>query len=475
MVYQPSRTPATHLNKDELLKALNGLHHVFARASIGDFSHDVYIPEEESELTDLFVGVQVIIEAIREKITALETANTALEHQVWEKTSLIRELKERKKNVEQDKAKTEAVLDSIGEGIIAADQTGKIILVNAAATRLLGFSARGLLGQPLLKKVILKDEYGRDIPEAEHPHRQVLKTRKKIATTHGHFVCADRHLLPIVLTATPIMAGSTLLGTIAVFRDVTREKEIDRTKSEFVSLASHQLRTPLTAINWYVERLRQGRLGKLKPKQQVYLNEIAYGSKRMAELVGALLNVSRIELGTFAIAPRPTHVKEVVDEILQDFKTDIEEKGMKIKIVYHKGIPMLNVDPSLLRLIIENLLDNAIKYTPARGTITLDLDCANSRAKKESPLLCRNLAIAISDTGYGIPRRQRHNIFKKLFRAENIKTLDTDGTGLGLYIVKSIVDYCGGTIRFTSQEKKGTTFRVVLPLTESVTQAVVTK
>ncbi|MEX2054985.1 MAG: ATP-binding protein, partial [Candidatus Andersenbacteria bacterium] len=130
----------------------------------------------------------------------------------------------------------------------------------------------------------------------------------------------------------------------------------------------------------------------------------------------------------------------------------------------------------LLRLIIENLLDNAIKYTPARGTITLDLGCANSRIKtKGSPLICQNLAIAISDTGYGIPRRQRHNIFKKLFRAENIKTLDTDGTGLGLYIVKSIVDYCGGTIRFTSQEKKGTTFRVMLPLTESVSQTVVTK
>ncbi|MEX2054836.1 MAG: PAS domain-containing protein, partial [Candidatus Andersenbacteria bacterium] len=297
MAYHSSRTPATHLNKEELLKALAGLHHVFARASIGDFSHDVYIPEEEGELTDLFVGVQVIIEAIREKITALETANAALEHQVWEKTSLIRELKERKKDVEQDKAKTEAVLDSIGEGMIATDPNGSIILVNPAATRMLGFSARELLGQPLIKKVVLKDEYGRSIPAQQRPFRQVLTTRKKITTIHGQYMCANGRPLPVVLTAAPIVANNSLLGTITVFRDITREKEIDRTKSEFVSLASHQLRTPLTAINWYVERLRQGRLGTLKPKQQMYLNEIAYGSKRMAELVGALLNVSRIELG----------------------------------------------------------------------------------------------------------------------------------------------------------------------------------
>jgi len=240
---------------------------------------------------------------------------------------------------------------------------------------------------------------------------------------------------------------------VGICMDITKEDEIDRAKSEFVSLASHQLRTPLTSIKWNAEMLLSGNEDPLKDRQRMFVQEISTNAERMNLLVNALLNVSRIELGTFSIDPVPTNLRSVIESLIRECESVIREKHLNIHTFFDETIPTINLDPKFTAIIIKNLLSNAIKYTPKNGKIECEL-------KKEK----ENVSIRVTDTGIGIPKAQQSSIFKKLFRADNAKEIDTNGTGLGLYIVKSILDYSGGAIRFHSKIGEGSTFVVTLPL-----------
>ena len=199
--------------------------------------------------------------------------------------------------------------------------------------------------------------------------------------------------------------------------------------------------------------LLAGDAGPINDEQKLYLEEVYSGNKRMVNLVNALLNVSRIDLGTFSVDPVPTKITEIADSVLVELTSQIKERKQDVEIEYDTDIPELLFDPKLVRIILQNLLSNAVKYTPEKGRIRLGI------TREGKHLIC----ITVADTGYGIPRTQKSRIFSKLFRADNVMEKDTEGTGLGLYIVKSIVETTGGSIRFTSTENKGTTFYVTLP------------
>jgi signal transduction histidine kinase len=199
--------------------------------------------------------------------------------------------------------------------------------------------------------------------------------------------------------------------------------------------------------------LLDGQVGKISKEQREYLETIYTGNKRMVELVGALLNVSRLELGTFVVEPEPTDIVKLAISVLDEQKPQSDARKQTVTPQMQKGIPKLMVDPKLLRIVMQNLLSNAIKYTPEGGKIEVAVT-------KEA----KNVLLRVTDTGWGIPKEQHHNIFSKLFRADNVKMRDTEGTGLGLYIAKTIVENSGGKIWFESDENKGTTFYVTLPL-----------
>jgi len=282
-------------------------------------------------------------------------------------------------------------------------------------------------------------------------------TTTTTTTTEGatyYCVRKDETRFPIAITATSVILDGKLIGAIEVFRDITRENEVDRAKSEFVSLASHQLRTPLATVNWYTEMLLAGDAGKVTSDQKKYLEKIYTGNKRMVELVNAFLNVSRIELGTFTIEPKLTDVIELVQSVVDEQKFQIDEKKITLFMVFEKNIPLIQVDQKLLRMVVQNLLSNAGQYTPEGGRIEVSLGLDDKR----------NVLLKISDTGYGIPKNQQDKIFTKLFRADNVREKDTEGTGLGLYIVKSIMEHSGGRVWFESAQDKGTTFFASLPL-----------
>jgi two-component system, OmpR family, phosphate regulon sensor histidine kinase PhoR len=235
---------------------------------------------------------------------------------------------------------------------------------------------------------------------------------------------------------------------LATIFDITERKQLDQAKTEFVSLASHQLRTPVSTVKWYTDMLLSGSFGELLPKQTEYMNIIQEVNEEMIGLIDTLLNVSRIEIGSLKPDLKKINVEELAESVLTELSSQIEEKNININKQYNNNLENIESDPKLLRIVIQNLLSNAVKYTPPDGEVSIVFK--DSFTEK---------AIIISDTGIGIPEKDQDKIFTKLFRADNAGS--SQGTGLGLYLVKSIMKTMGGDISFVSEENKGSTFTIV--------------
>jgi PAS domain S-box-containing protein len=378
--------------------------------------------------------------------------------------NILEDLQEEKKKIESKDARDEAILASIGDGMITTDAKGKILLVNTRAESLLGIQSSKACGKNITDIWKIADAKERLLSTIHHPAEHVLKDQKIIERSDYFYVDKHHKRVPAAMTIAPVILEKKLIGMIAVFRDITHEKEVDRAKTEFVSLASHQLRTPLSAINWYTEMLLDGDAGKINKEQRHYLEEIYHGNKRMVDLVNALLNTSRIDLGTFAVEPKIVNVIDISKMVLLELQPQIAQKKIHLTENYSPEIPVMKADPKLLKIIFQNLLSNAVKYTPDEGNVSINVDVTYHTIYRSLGKQKDGILVTVTDTGYGIPKEQQGKIFTKLFRADNVREKDTEGTGLGLYIVRSIVNQAGGKIWFTSEENKGTTFFVQLPL-----------
>lgn len=245
------------------------------------------------------------------------------------------------------------------------------------------------------------------------------------------------------------------LAVIAKEREAVNKelRALDLAKDEFVSIASHQLRTPLTALKGFTGMLIDEDAGPINDKQREYLSEIKSANDRMIDLINSLLNVSRVDLDVFIVEPEPVNLQKIAESVMSELEMKIKEKKLQVEMTFEKDLPMINVDLKIVRMIFQNLLTNALKYTPSEGSITLNV-------KKDGS----NILISVTDTGYGIPENVQSKIFQKLFRADNIRQKDPTGTGLGLYIIKSTLEKTGGKIWLKSKENYGSTFYVTIPL-----------
>lgn len=360
--------------------------------------------------------------------------------------------------LEAQKAQHDAILNSVGEGLVATDEGGNIILMNSVAQNILNLHYPTVIGKALL-------EGAQAIaPNSANDSGNQISIEKVIAAKEPksvifYYTRKDDSKFPAAVTLTPILANGKVIGAVEVFRDVTKEKEIDRMKTEFVSLVSHQLRTPLSAMKWFGEMLLAGDAGPLNPEQIEMVQNIAQSNERMIALVSSLLNISRIESGKLIISLQPTQLAEVVQSIIEELKPRFATKAQTIELQIPDNLPMISSDPKLLRHVYMNFLTNANKYTPAEGIITVTLE-----------LTATEIISKVTDTGFGIPQAEQHRLFERFFRASNTAKYETDGTGLGLYFAKSVVESCGGTIGFESQEGKGTTFWFRLPLKNTLTE-----
>lgn len=258
-----------------------------------------------------------------------------------------------------------------------------------------------------------------------------------------------------------IAYGLILSATYALAQVIGRllwigiqKKRIDRAKDEFLSFASHQLRTPLTTMNWRLEMLLAGDAGKLSKNQAGYVREVEHETRRMTKLVTMFLNVSRINLGTLSLKSQPCNVGAVVKNVLAQLAPAIKKKRLRVSSRYENADSTIPCDASLVLMVVQNLISNAIKYTHTGGSIDIGI----KRDGKE-------LILTVTDTGIGIPKEAYSLIFSKLFRALNARREDPDGSGLGLYVVKSLLGTAGGRVWFESTEGRGSTFSIALPLT----------
>jgi PAS domain S-box-containing protein len=235
--------------------------------------------------------------------------------------------------------------------------------------------------------------------------------------------------------------------------DVTKQKELERAKDKFISLVSHQLRTPLTSMRLLTEMLATGHAGELTKSQKSYINKIGISTIRMIQLVGDILNVSQIERGRLKVLPLPTDISELIQWHIDEVSPLADERNVKVKFTPSKTVDTVDVDPILFSQIVHNLLTNAIRYSTEDKIIKVAF------VKKPN-----SYVLSVKDQGIGIPKEVRPRIFSSFYRAENAVKLHADGTGLGLYLIKLILDATGGKVWFDSDEGKGTTFYVSLPL-----------
>jgi len=354
-----------------------------------------------------------------------------------------------------ERQRDEATLQSMNEGLIAVDDKDRVIVINPVAINMLGLkdedSVVGKEVHDVFELFEADDKANKPIATKDLPSHRVLTTKKPVEGVYGFMTGQkQRHLMNVEVS--PVELDNEIVGVVTVMRDVTKEKEVDRMKTEFISLASHQLRTPLSAIKWFSEMLVAGDAGKLKPEQMEFAQSIAGSTERMIALVNSLLNISRIESGRIMVDPKPTDLEELVNGIVTDLKGKTEEKKQSFVISVHQDLPKINLDPRLIGQVYLNLLTNAIKYTPAGGEISVFI------SRKGDEIISQ-----VADNGYGIPKEQQTRVFEKFFRAANAVKVETDGTGLGLYLIKAIVESSGGKIWFKSEEGKGTSFWFSMP------------
>jgi PAS domain S-box-containing protein len=393
--------------------------------------------------------VGLLAETFNKMTSKLLDLNRDLEKKVQEKTA---DLAQKVDLLEQSNAQDEAILDSIGEAMITTDHKGDIVLMNKVAEGMFGIKLSETKGKKLTGVLVSYDEKDKPIPEEDRIISKSLKTGKR-EHNESHYMRPDQKKFVASVTAAPIRLEHKVYGVVVIFRDITKEKEIDRMKTEFISLASHQLRTPLSAIKWFAEMLQDGDAGKLKAEQMEFVKNITQSTERMIELVNSLLNISRIESGRIIVDPKPTDLKELIEGLVKELQVKTIERKQTLIVSVNENLPKINLDPKLIRQVYLNLLTNAIKYTPKGGEISVLI------SRKDEEVISQ-----VTDNGYGIPKAEQAKVFQKFFRAGNVAKVETDGTGLGLYLIKAIIESSKGRIWFESKEGKGTTFWFTLPL-----------
>lgn len=367
-----------------------------------------------------------------------------------------KKMKEHDSRMELERKRLEAILNSITEGVIVVDHDGKILLANRMAKEISGRTLEELFHEPFQKSLKFVSGHARVGANFLKP---VLDSGA-IAQTGNDTVFVPKKGEPIHVSvaAAPIKRQNEVIGSVVVFKDMSREFEVDKMKSEFVSIASHQLRTPLTGIKWMISLLLQGRAGKLSKTQHEFVKNINDSNERMIQLVNDLLNISRIESTTAQQLEKvPCDLPRLIEGVVKEQASIAHQHDVNLEVVADpKGAKVsLTADHDKLYQVLMNLANNAIKYSTKGGAVHIGYGLEGGFVK-----------ISFKDAGIGIPKEQQSRIFEKFFRADNATKSVATGTGLGLYYVKMVVEAHGGRVWFDSAADDGTTFYVTLPVSQ---------
>lgn len=354
-------------------------------------------------------------------------------------------------DLEKKKAESDALFWSIGEGAVTTDEHGRITRINRAALEILGYSEKELMGAVYYRAIIAEDSTGKVLPDKERPIVRAVTSGKPIST-RLIYRC-KKGLIHVYLTVSAILLDGKPIGSIEVFRDITEEVELERAKDEFISLASHQLRTPASAVKQYAGMMLQGYVGALTDTQRTMVQNIYDSNERQLSIVNDLLRVAQVDAGRIKAKKQTVDLAAIIHGVIRDMGSKFAQRQQHVVFEGADMTVCVEADPQLVRMVIENIVDNASKYTPAGKGISIDVYT-----------LVDHASISIRDEGIGIDDKDMPLLFQKFSRLPNALSSSVGGTGLGLYWAKKIIDLHEGDIKVRSKPKKGSTFIIQLPL-----------
>jgi two-component system phosphate regulon sensor histidine kinase PhoR len=351
-------------------------------------------------------------------------------------------LREKIESLEGERARVAAILDSMVEGVVAVDARGRVLLTNPASRAIFTLGREPLEGRPLLEVVRQKELLDLAAAVQDQPPGERVRRELDLGPPVSRILDAQ---------AVAVSFAPHGRGTLLVLHDVTEVRRLERVKTEFVANVSHELRTPLTAIRGYLETLLGGALDE-EAHARRFLEIAHVHAERLGRLVDDLLELSNIETGRIVLVPVELTLHEMAAGILAIFERPAARKGVAL---VNQVPPDLRVraDRDRLAQILVNLVDNAVKYTPAGGTVTLGA----------VPTAAGPVEFRVADTGIGIPSTDLPRLTERFYRVDKARSRELGGTGLGLAIVKHLVQAHGGTLAIDSELGKGTTVRFALP------------
>ena len=353
-------------------------------------------------------------------------------------------------------AESDALFATIADGVISVDEQNVVTRMNKSSLNILAINnADEVIGKKLDEVLsIVDDKFNpndntlKPISYVFETGNPIIKNSFKIKRKRG-----DDPILTIEGSISPMKQKNKVIGAILIFRDVSDEDRIDQMKNDFISLASHQLRTPLSSISVYAHMLVDGYVGKVNDDQVKYIKTIIKSANRMNGVISSLTDIAKLNNDAVKFAPKKTNISQILEGVFHENRVSLEEKNITYKNLTDKNSPVTIItDPILTTEIINNLASNAIKYTPDGGTVTAKAIIDNDKA-----------VIEITDNGIGIDKKNYDKIFDKFFRAPGVTKHDTFGSGLGLYIVKGFLDIVGGSVIIDSKINEGTKFTVLIP------------
>ena len=356
--------------------------------------------------------------------------------------------------------KSEVVINAIADGVIAVNSQGVIQLINPAAQQIIGWGKQDALALDYKSVLKLVDQAGNELTPATDPIAATLASNKQTKTDSLNLMTNSQKKILVSVNVSPV--GQLGAGAIIVFRDITKEKAEEREQAEFISTASHEMRTPVASIEGYLGLALNPATAQIDEKARDYINKAHESAQHLGRLFSDLLDVSKAEDGRLSNKPKVTDVVQFTHDIIEGLRPQAEAKGLRMLF---KPLPnddaregertlspvfFVNVDNDHLREITANLVENAIKYTP-KGDITIDVTGDND-----------HVVISVADSGIGIPKEDQVHLFQKFYRVDNSDTREIGGTGLGLYLSRRLAEAMNGRLWVESEYKQGSTFSLSL-------------
>lgn len=370
------------------------------------------------------------------KYDAVIKEKTQNEQMAWKKYNKV--LKEKKE--------TEAVIRSVAEGLVVVDGEGKVVMMNPAAEKLLGVSK--------------EDKIGKGITENVKEEQLISFAKSSADKAEGEIELISRQdeTKKILRASSAVIENENgkTIGMVSVLSDITKQKELDRLKSDFAASVSHELRTPLVAMDKSISLILSKATGPLSETQEQLLTIADRNLRRLSFLINDLLDLSKLEAGKMGLSRAPSSIEKTIDESVDGLMTWAKTKFLNIEKRIQEGLPEINIDSKRIIQVLNNLIGNAIKFTPNNGRIAIEAIFHNDKKEME---------ISISDTGIGIAKEDIPKLFSKFYQTGERAPTDISGTGIGLSIAKEIIELHGGKIWAESDKGSGARFVFTLPLT----------